>query len=91
MTVARRFVVHGKVQGVGFRYFTITCAEALAVTGWVRNLPEGTVEVHAEGTEGQLQELAFDLARGPRYARVTKVDAEDAMPGNHTGFFQLRA
>ncbi len=76
--LARRFLVHGNVQGVGFRYFAKTCADAVGVAGWVRNLPDGSVEVHAEGTSEQLEELAFDLSRGPRFARVQQVEASDA-------------
>lgn len=90
MKIARRFVVRGKVQGVGFRFFTVTCAEALGVAGWVRNTPEGTVEIHAEGTEQQLAELAFDLSRGPRYARVQAVDPEDVPVEGLTDFRQDR-
>ncbi len=88
MKVAKDFVVHGRVQGVGFRYFAVTCAEALGVTGWVRNTPDGSVEVHAEGDEDQLRDLASDLSRGPRYARVTRVDAQEAPVEGHITFRQ---
>lgn len=84
--LARRFRVQGKVQGVGFRYFAKTCADAVGVSGWVRNLPDGSVEVHAEGTSEQLEELAFDLSRGPRFARVQQVETSDAAPEEPSGF-----
>ena len=90
MTVARRFVVRGRVQGVGYRFFALTCAEALGVHGWVRNTAEDTVEVHAEGTAEQIDQLAFDLSRGPRYARVSHIDATDVPVEGHTDFRQVR-
>ena len=89
MRTAKRFLVQGRVQGVGFRFFATTCAEALGVAGWVRNTPEGNVEVHAEGDDKQLEQLAFDLSRGPRYARVTRVDAEVRPVENLAGFRQV--
>ena len=87
---ARRFTIRGAVQGVGFRSFAKTCADALGVSGWVCNQPDGTVAVHAEGTEEQLSELAFDLSRGPRFARVQQIDPADAAPESNTGFSILR-
>jgi acylphosphatase len=86
---ARRFVVHGRVQGVNFRYFVSTCADALGVRGWVTNRDDGTVEVHAEGSDEQLGEIQFDLSRGSRYARVEKVDARD-VPVEGFGGFEIR-
>lgn len=86
MKSAKRFVVHGKVQGVGYRAFAATCAEALQVAGWVRNCPDGTVEVVAEGTVDQLRELAFDLSRGARYARVIKIEQSEIPPEGLSGF-----
>ena len=86
MKAAKRFVVRGRVQGVGYRYFAVTCAKALGVAGWVRNTPAGDVEVHAEGEDKQLQDFAFDLSRGPRYARVSEVDAQDVPLEGHTDF-----
>ncbi|MDQ7007734.1 MAG: acylphosphatase [Acidobacteriota bacterium] len=86
MKLARRYVVHGTVQGVGYRFFTCTCADALGVCGWVKNLPDGTVAVHAEGDEEQLKEFEFDLSRGARYARVSRVESEEAEFGDHPDF-----
>ena len=87
---ARRFTIRGAVQGVGFRSFAKTCADALGVSGWVCNQPDGTVAVHAEGTEEQLAELAFDLSRGPRFARVQGVEPTDTPAESHAGFSILR-
>ena len=72
---ARRIVVEGVVQGVGFRPFVYTLAERHGLSGWVRNLPDGAaVEVLAEGPRSTLEALVSDLHRGPRMALVDKVD-----------------
>lgn len=75
---AKLFTVHGKLQKVGYCSFAKTCADALGVAGWVRETEEGTVLAHAEGSDQQLDEFAWDLSRGARYARVERVDAADA-------------
>ncbi|MBN1921507.1 MAG: acylphosphatase [Anaerolineae bacterium] len=67
-------IVHGFVQGVGFRYFVLQRAQSLGLKGWVRNLNDGTVEVHAEGAESRLQQLLMVLSQGPRGSRVTRVE-----------------
>ncbi len=69
-------IVHGRVQGVGFRYFVLEQAHALGVTGWVRNRREGTVEVVAEGPRPALDRLVAALHRGPSAAWVQQVDVE---------------
>ncbi len=66
--------VQGRVQGVGFRYSTLQVAEKLGVTGFVRNLADGTVEIVAEGSDDQLNELIDWVHRGPAAAQVTQVD-----------------
>lgn len=68
-------IVTGRVQGVGFRYFVRRQAQELGLGGWVRNLPDGSVEVEAEGEEAQIAELEARLRQGPALARVTAVDA----------------
>jgi acylphosphatase len=70
---ARRFVVRGRVQGVGFRYFVIREASRLALVGWTRNLPDGAVEVLASGEEASLEALQRRLGEGPPAARVLDV------------------
>ncbi len=77
-TQARRFVVRGRVQGVGFRWFVEREAHILGVTGWVRNRSDGTVEVLAVGTRDQLSGLRSRLREGPRAARVDDVEESDA-------------
>jgi acylphosphatase len=87
MRVARRFLVSGRVTGVGFRYFTQDVARREGLTGVVRNLPDGCVEVIAEGDETSLTRLEAALRRGPSHARVEDV-VVDAVPvtGNYLGF-----
>jgi len=70
MELARRYRIRGRVQGVGFRYFTERTALRLGVRGWVRNLPDGDVEVHAEAAPEILQHFRAELERGPRFAEV---------------------
>lgn len=79
MLVARRFVVSGRVQGVGFRYFTQDVARREGATGWVRNLPDGRVEAHVEGDAEAVTRVERALRTGPRGARVhaMTVDIED--------------
>jgi acylphosphatase len=83
---ARRYTVSGKVHGVGYRFFALTCAEALSLGGWVRNREDGTVEAHAEGPEDKLAEFEFDLSRGARFARVDNIDKQDVPLEDLEGF-----
>ena len=71
---AVRFRVYGRVQGVGYRWFVWREAERLGLRGVVRNLPDGSVEVTAEGVDDALARLEQALARGPSVARVDRVD-----------------
>jgi acylphosphatase len=68
--------VHGRVQGVNFRYYTQRMAQAHQITGWVSNRPDGTVEVVAEGARSALDQLLDFLRHGPSHARVDRVDVE---------------
>ena len=68
--------IHGRVQGVGFRHFTTTRAQQLNLTGWVRNEPDGSVRLEAEGDEEVLESLLDAVHDGPRAARVDSVDVE---------------
>jgi acylphosphatase len=99
--LVRRFLVHGKVQGVFFRHSTRLEAERLAIWGVARNLPDGSVEVIARGTAAALQELRSWLHRGPAQARVDSVQesileqdrnaeqssSQDGANGLREGFF----
>ena len=77
---ARTFVVRGRVQGVGFRWFVEREAHMLGVAGWVRNHHDGSVEVLAIGTRDQLSGLRSRLRQGPRAARVDDVQETETKP-----------
>jgi acylphosphatase len=77
---ARRYIVRGRVQGVGFRWFVDHEARQLGLAGWVRNNIDGTVEVLAIGTEEQLRALHDKLQSGPRASRVDAVQILSAEP-----------
>lgn len=72
-----RFVVRGRVQGVGFRWFVLQEAAGLDLGGFVQNLPDGSVEVVASGPDFALGQLEQALAHGPRGARVDSVEKTD--------------
>jgi len=85
--VARRFLISGRVQGVGFRWFAESAAARDGIHGWVRNLPDGRVEAHAEGEADALERFERALRHGPPSARVEAVDVDSVMPtGRDTGF-----
>ena len=87
MLVARRFLISGRVQGVGFRFFVEDRATAEGVHGWVRNLPDGRVEALLEGDAASVDRIAAALWRGPSGAVVDDVTCEAAAPsGRATGF-----
>ncbi len=68
--------IEGVVQGVGFRYFTRQNAQAIGLTGWVRNAPDGSVETVLEGEEHEVQEMIKRLKQGPASSRVDNVDIQ---------------
>ena len=76
----RRYMVRGRVQGVGFRWFVEREAHTLGIYGWVRNTFDGNVEVLATGTREQLSNLRRKLQQGPRAARVDEVEESEAHP-----------
>jgi acylphosphatase len=87
MLVARRFLISGRVQGVGFRYFIEAKAAAEGVHGWVRNLSDGRVEALVEGDRESLDRIEGALRRGPSGAEIDDVIVEDMAPsGRATGF-----
>ena len=84
-------LVKGRVQGVGYRNWTYSQAKLLKLTGWVRNLPSGEVEIAAEGTEGALQSLLTFLKAGPPLAKVSSVDATwSSIPKPQYSDFQVK-
>ena len=87
MRLARRYTVSGRVQGVGFRFFTRESARRENIHGWVRNLPDGRVEVLAEGEAESLGRFAHRLHVGPSGSRVEEVEVhEEVIAGHETGF-----
>ncbi len=76
----RRYIVRGRVQGVGFRWFVEAEARNLGLAGWVRNNPDGSVEVLAVGSREHLAALRGRLQQGPRASRVDAVEESEAPP-----------
>lgn len=83
---AYRYIVSGRVQGVGYRYFAMRAAGELGVSGYARNLGDGSVEVVAEGEEGVLRDFEERLRRGPSFAEVRSVDRQPAPARGQDGF-----
>jgi acylphosphatase len=84
--IRRRLVVHGRVQGVGFRVFVAARARARSVTGWVRNCSDGSVELVLEGERDAVDAVVAVCADGPRAADVSRVDVSDEEPEGLRGF-----
>jgi len=85
-----RAIAHGVVQGVGFRYYVLARARLLGVTGYVRNAPDGTVEVVAEGERGLLEQLLEAIERGPIGASVHSVERQWLAPRGQYYRFDIR-
>jgi acylphosphatase len=83
-------IVHGRVQGVNFRYYTQLRAQELGVRGYVRNKWDGTVEVVAEGERGAVEKLLEFIKIGPRAALVRRVDSQWQDPTGQLGYFEVR-
>ncbi len=76
--VTRRFLVSGRVQGVGYRWFAAKTARALGLSGFARNLADGRVEIEARGSAEALEQMERELAVGPAGASVRRIEATDA-------------
>lgn len=87
--IARRFIVRGRVQGVGFRYFAIRAARQAGVAGTVRNLADGTVEAIAEGPRQAIAEFRAALERGPSYGHVAGIDENELEPSGRYATFDV--
>lgn len=90
MRVARHFLVSGRVQGVGFRFFAQAIAAREGLHGWVRNVPDGRVEAAVEGEADAVERFERALRHGPPGARVDDVDAEDEVPSGREPGFSVR-
>jgi acylphosphatase len=89
MSVARHVRVTGHVQGVFYRAWAQGQARELAISGWIRNCPDGSVEAHLQGDERDVDRMIDRMRRGPSNARVDDVAVADAEPGE-PGRFELR-
>lgn len=83
-------LVSGRVQGVGFRATAADVADRLGLIGWVRNRPNGAVEIEAEGPGPQMAEFVAWCRQGPRYARVDKLELGELAPGGGETVFEVR-
>ena len=90
MRVARRFVVSGRVQGVGFRWFAQNAAVHEGVAGWVQNLPDGRVEAFVEGDDEAVTRVERAIRSGPRGARIESVYATDEEPAGGLNGFTIK-
>lgn len=78
--------VHGKVQNVGFRYFTHKTADSLRLSGFVKNQADGTVYIEAEGNEELIEQFMEAVKQGPRWAYISRVDVQEAPVAGDEGF-----
>ena len=76
MKEMRLIRIHGKVQGVGYRFFATRVARRLGLKGWIQNMRDGTVEAAVEGEKESIDDWLEELKEGPRYAEVTHIDQE---------------
>jgi acylphosphatase len=88
--IARRLVIRGRVQGVGYRDAMMRAADALAVAGWVRNHRDGHVEAHVQGESPAVEAVLTWCRKGPPAARVTAVDVTEAACEPAPGFRMLQ-
>lgn len=86
----QRLTVHGRVQGVGFRYFVAMHARAAGITGWVQNRADGAVEAVCEGPADALERLRQQCARGPGGAYVKRVDVSEEPETGEFRSFDIR-
>ncbi|WP_120076582.1 acylphosphatase [Aurantiacibacter odishensis] len=79
-------IIHGRVQGVFYRDWTVSTARRLGVSGWVRNLPDGTVEAHLEGSPDAVEAMIGKMRDGPPAARVERIERSEAKAQGAEGF-----
>jgi len=90
MIVARRYLVSGRVQGVGFRFFAHESAAVEGVSGWVANLADGRVEIRIEGDRDAVERVERKIRRGPPGARVEEVETREEAPAGQSAGFEIR-
>lgn len=84
--IRKHIIVHGKVQGVGFRYYVNQSARRIGICGWVRNLPDGTVEIDAEGPVTQMKTFVEAVKKGSPRSKVTNLEVRDKEPAGFQRF-----
>lgn len=89
MKVARKYIISGTVQGVGFRFFTQRAAARHQVLGYVRNMEDGRVEALAEGDAKSVEDFKHDLLTGPVYSRVEEIEETVLEPSNLYSSFRV--
>ena len=87
--VARKFLISGQVQGVGYRYFAQRSAARHQVRGYVKNLDDGRVEAFAQGTAKQVDEFKHDLIAGPSYSKVDEIEETVLEPTSAYSTFRI--
>ena len=86
---AIHIIVHGIVQGVGFRFFVRERSHQYGIKGWVRNRSDGSVEIHAEGEEERLNEFIAEVRKGPSFGHVSRLVKEWVEPKNTYNDFRI--
>ena len=89
MKVARKFIISGTVQGVGYRFFTQRAAARHQVLGYVRNLKDGRVEALAEGDVKSVEDFKHELLAGPTYSTVEEIEETVLEPSNLYSSFRI--
>lgn len=87
--VARKFLIRGEVQGVGYRFFAQRAAARHQVVGYVRNMPDGSVESVVEGSAANVEAFKHDLAAGPQWSAVTQIEETVLDPSNLYSSFRI--
>jgi acylphosphatase len=87
--VARKFLIRGDVQGVGYRFFAQRAAARHQIVGYVRNRPDGTVEAFAEGPASSVEAFKQDLAAGPQWAVVDQLEEINLEPTGRYSAFRI--
>ena len=90
MKIAYKIIVQGRVQGVGFRWFTMQIAQQLNLNGYVSNLVDGNVEVFVQGDDVTVQEFISKLRQGPSFSQVTNLLVNDADIDNSFKYFKVK-
>jgi acylphosphatase len=90
MLVSRRYLITGRVQGVGFRYFAEVAAAREGLHGWVMNRSDGGVEIEVEGDAESVERFERQVRHGPPRARVERVELEEAAPTGRASGFSIR-